>query len=349
MPNIEAVSNLSNTATTQSRSNEKNIAGVFSTLLSSILAQSTSSIGDFSQDEEGLLDSGSSNMGLLGLGSALSGTTGTVSSGTSDNMAAALLFLLLLSGQGDSGLSSDMLTSLMGGGTAAGSDLYNSSEWTGTTGSSTGSLLNSANVLSYINQYQSASQLNAVPSASWQPSNPSLVSHVGERSADAYRAVISQFNVESSERYRVNKMGQNDTYCNIFAWDVSRAMGAEIPHYINPATKEPVQAGTPNAIELNANAINDWLNTTGKTYGWVKVSAEEAQYYANQGMPSVTSWKNPGGHGHMQIVSPSADGQYNASRGVAIAQAGRHLYNYNYITAVYGSRTLPNVEYFVHI
>ena len=346
MPNIEAVSNLGSTATTQSQSNEKNIAGVFGTLLSSILAQSTSSIGNFSDEEEGLLDSGSSSMGLLGMGSALSGINGTDSSGTSDNMVTTLLLLLLLSGQGESGVSTDMITSLLGT-ASAGLSPYAAS--TGSTGYSTESSLNSANVLSYLNQYQSASQLNAVPSSSWLPSNPSLVSHVGERNAGTYRAVISQFNVESSERYRVNKNGENDTYCNIFAWDVSRAMGAEIPHYINAATGEPVQAGTANAKELTANNMNDWLNTTGKSYGWVKVSAEEAQYYANQGMPAVTSWKNPGGHGHMQVVSPSADGKYDASRGVAIAQAGRHLYNYNYITSVYGSGTLPNVEYFVHI
>lgn len=348
MPGIEAVNNLNTpSATTKNLSTEKTTAGAFGALLSSILNQSASSIADFSEDGGGILGSGGGNTGLLGLGSVLNGTSGANPFENSGSMTAALLLLLIL-GQGESGLSPDMLTALLGGGTGAGYDPYGSSA-SGSTGYSSGSLLNSAGMLSYINQYQNASQMNSVPSKSWLPSNPSLVSHVGERSADAYRAVISQFNVESSERYRVNKMGINDTYCNIFAWDVTRAMGAEIPHYINPATGEPVQAGAANAKELNANDMNNWLNTIGKAYGWVKVSAEEAQYYANQGMPAVTSWKNPNGHGHMQVVSPSADGRYDPSRGVAIAQAGRHLYNYNYITAVYGSRTLPNVEYFVHI
>ena len=348
MPNIEAVNNYSTTTASQNLSNEKTTAGAFGALLSSILNQSTSSIADFSEDEDNLLDSGSGENGLQALGSAFSGISGASSFGSSENMASALLLLLLLSGQGSGGIGTDMITALLGGGSGAGSSSYYSPDSSGI-GGSTGSLLNSASVLSYINQYQSASQMGAVPSASWQPSNPSLVSHVGERSADAYRAVISQFNVESSERYRVNKNGDNDTYCNIFAWDVTRAMGAEIPHYVNAASGEPVQAGAANAKEMTANDMNDWLNTTGKAYGWVKVSAEEAQNYANQGMPAVTSWKNPGGHGHMQVVSPSADGQYDESRGVAIAQAGRHLYNYNYSTAVYGSRTLPSVEYFVHI
>ncbi|MPN42387.1 hypothetical protein SDC9_189944 [bioreactor metagenome] len=65
-------------------------------------------------------------------------------------------------------------------------------------------------------------------------------------------------------------------------------------------------------------------------------------------MPAVTSWKNPGGHGHMQVVSPSENGTYDPERGAAIAQAGRHLYDYNYITAVYGQGTLGKVQYFAH-
>jgi hypothetical protein len=126
-------------------------------------------------------------------------------------------------------------------------------------------------------------------------------------------------------------------------------MGAEVPHYIDNATGAPVSSAGSNTTELNANQVNDWLNTYGSAYGWTKVSAEEAQYYANMGMPSVTSWKNPSGHGHLQVVSPSLDGAYNPEKGVAIAQAGRQLKNYDYITSVYGNGTLANVEYFVHV
>lgn len=178
---------------------------------------------------------------------------------------------------------------------------------------------------------------------------PSITSSPGARSAVQYRGVINQFDVENNPRYMVNKNGDNDTYCNIFLWDVTRAMNAEIPHYVDPKTLEarsyPDVSG---AQELNANGIYDWLGKKGSEYGWVRVSAEQAQQYANRGMPVVTAWKNEAGaHGHVQVVCPSEDGRYDASRGVMIAQAGRHLTGYTPITNIYSGR-LKEVVYYAH-
>ncbi len=188
------------------------------------------------------------------------------------------------------------------------------------------------------------------PVDAWRPSTPAIVSVPGNRNPSLYRQVLDQFNVESNKRYAVNKNGKNDTYCNIYLWDVTKAMGAEIPHYTNPNTGEPMHPpNNKGAISMNANRINDWLNKHGTTYGWKKVSAEEAQKYANMGMPAVTSWKNPSGHGHVQMVAPSKNGTYDPVKGVAIAQAGRSLINDGHINQVYGSNTLKKVEYFVHV
>jgi len=358
MAEVSSVGTTGSTTTgVQNTQQDKNTAKLFNMLLTSMLNESVSSIADFSDQSDSSSDSGSSLFGGSTTGSgATSGLSG------SSNMMDTMLFMMLLSKQGNgSGINSDLLTELMGMDSRSlalsslgtyGSSVLSSLGTSGlSAGTSAGSLSGTESLLSsYISQYQNNSKLSSIPAASWVASNPSVVSHVGERSASAYRSVINQFNVESNDRYRVNKLGQNDTYCNIYAWDVSRAMGAEIPHYINASTGEPVQSGSSNNVEeLNANSMNDWLNTYGKQYGWVQVSAEQAQDDANQGMPAVTSWKNSSGHGHMQVVSPSTDGKYDASRGVAIAQAGAHLYNYNYITAVYGSNSLKNVQYFAHI
>ncbi len=342
MAEIDAVSSAgSNSANVQNTTENKNTARLFGLLLSSMMNESAGSIADFSN-----LNGSDSDSGLLGGTSSLMG---------SSSMMNTLMMMLLLSNQsgesGGSGINANLLMQMMGmdstssalssmGSSALGASGYTQALQTSTTASM---------LTSYLNQYRSAGSAGSIPAASWVAANPGIVSHVGERSASDYRAVINQFNVEDNERYRVNKLGQNDTYCNIFAWDVSRAMGAEIPHYINAATGEPAQAGSAGAVELDANAVNDWLNTYGKQYGWVQVGAEDAQAFANQGMPAITSWKNSNGHGHMQVVSPSQDGGYDAARGVAIAQAGEHLYNYNYITAVYGQSSLKNVQYFVHI
>ena len=68
------------------------------------------------------------------------------------------------------------------------------------------------------------------------------------------------------------------------------------------------------------------LHKNGENYGWFKVSAQEAQELANQGRPVVTALRNlGGGHGHVQVVCPSKDGQYDDERGVTIGSGGAAL------------------------
>ncbi|MGI5907534.1 MAG: hypothetical protein ACOX8O_02710 [Christensenellales bacterium] len=195
-----------------------------------------------------------------------------------------------------------------------------------------------------------AGNAGTIPYESWKPANPAVTSAPGARGAANYRAVIDQFRVETNGRYKVNKQGRGDTYCNIFVWDVTSAMGAEIPHYVDAKTREPrAYPDTAGALCMTANMMGDWLETTGPAHGWRRVSAQEAQHYANSGSPAVAVWKNPGGHGHVQMVCPSANGAYDPQKGVTVAQAGRLLYNYAHITRVYSNRTLRNVAYYVHV
>jgi hypothetical protein len=177
--------------------------------------------------------------------------------------------------------------------------------------------------------------------------NPLVKSDVTNRSAALYNNVIAQFKVASNPRYAVTESGS--TYCNIFMWDVTRAMGAEIPHYVDPNTLEARSyPDVTGARELNANGIYDWLSKKGGEYGWKRVTAAQAQALANEGRPVVTAWKNTtGGHGHVQVVVPSMDGAYNENRGVAIAQAGRRLFDYGYIRDVY-NESLHEVVYYAH-
>jgi|GEM_PF-1375241 len=181
------------------------------------------------------------------------------------------------------------------------------------------------------------------------PLTPAITNDASSRSAANYAAVISQFNVEHNPRYAVNQKGRGDTYCNIFVWDVTRAMRAEIPHYYNARTGEPMQRGDAGASEMNANAMYDWLKTHGQTYGWREVSAEEAQRLANAGHPVVTALKRPGAHGHVQVVCPSRDGTFNAEKGVTVAQAGSNLTRYSHISDLLGSSSLSRVSYFAHL
>lgn len=196
------------------------------------------------------------------------------------------------------------------------------------------------NTAAAISAYQSGN----IPSNPSKPAQPAVTSNMGNRSAAQYTAVINQFSVENNERYQPD----GGTYCNIFVWDVTSAMGAEIPHYYDAKTGKPMAYGDEGANQMNANGMYKWLHEYGDQYGWFEVTPAEAQQMANEGHPVVTALYKNGTHGHVQVVCPSKDGTYDEKRGVTIAQAGRHLSSYKPITQVYNA-SLSKVSYFAHM
>jgi subtilase family serine protease len=151
----------------------------------------------------------------------------------------------------------------------------------------------------------------------WIPLDPPAEGDPSDRNPADYTNVINQFAVVVNPRYTPRS---GFTYCNIFTWDVTRAMGAEIPHWVD-ADGQPTGVG--QGSELNANATVDWLVNHGDRFGWRQVTAEEAQRLANLGHPAVAAWKNVGGIGHMAVVRP---GDITAD-GASIAQAGSANFN----------------------
>ncbi len=170
------------------------------------------------------------------------------------------------------------------------------------------------------------------------PSNPPLSGQPSQRNASTYDNVINQFAVANNPRYTPKG---NDTYCNIFAWDVTRAMGATLPHWVFPGG-EPAEYKANGAYELNANAGHRWLNEDGAKYGWRQVSAAEAQALANQGHPTVVSYDSlSSAPGHIAVVRP---GQLNAN-GPTIAQAGATNTNFAHVKDTFGNKP---VQYWVN-
>jgi hypothetical protein len=89
------------------------------------------------------------------------------------------------------------------------------------------------------------------------------------RSRENYNAVLEYFNVGNSLGRKVedHKRLENDryrrinlsTWCNIYVHDVTRAMWANIPHWVGKS-------------ELNANRTVRWLDSEkGRKNGWIKV------------------------------------------------------------------------------
>jgi len=159
------------------------------------------------------------------------------------------------------------------------------------------------------------------------PVNPPVTSTTANRSRAAYDNVVNQFAVANNPRYQKRNInGVAATFCNIFLWDVTRAMNAEIPHWVNMTTGAPTAAGS--GTELGANATADWMASFGTKYGWRQVSAQQAQNNANLGQPSVVLYRNQSGEGHCQVVRP---GTYSSTRGAYIAQAGFINTNFGYV------------------
>ena len=183
-----------------------------------------------------------------------------------------------------------------------------------------------------------------LPTEFWRPATPVLTGSEDNRSPELYTAVISQFRVETAERYRPFRNGS--TYCNIYAWDVTSAMGAEIPHYTDPQTGAPLKyPDVKGAKSMTAIEMDKWLKTYGADYGWREVDAETAQLWANEGKPAVAS----GGRiDHIQVVCPSRNGDFDPARGVTIAQAGSKVTSYAYISSIYGTGDKDYVSYFIH-
>ena len=129
------------------------------------------------------------------------------------------------------------------------------------------------------------------------------------------------------------------TWCNIFVWDVTVAMNAEIPHYYNPADGSKMTDLKPgNYTEMNADGIADWLATFGPAYGWREIAKADAQKRANGGYPVVSV--TPGG-GHAQMICPSRGND----EGPMTAQAGGRNVRYARYQAGMGNL---KVKFYTH-
>ncbi len=178
----------------------------------------------------------------------------------------------------------------------------------------------------------------------------------GARSAANYDTVINQFDVVNNPRYAKrdnNNDGVKETFCNIFAWDVTLAMNAEVPHWVRNDTNEPYiydtsisySENTLVAHEMSANSVAVWLNRFGSYYGWTLLtSAKAAQASANLGKPTTGVWRNSGGIGHIVIVRPNLSGDGE----VHIAQAGSSNYNDGILSKHSSSRFVNGVVFYTH-
>lgn len=102
----------------------------------------------------------------------------------------------------------------------------------------------------------------------WKSLSPPATSGPGKRTRALYDAVLNQFGLTVNPRYDDDAPGKQRGH--IFAWDVSRAMGCEIPHFVG-------------AKELTLAQTCDWVRHEGPMRGWKRVSDMEIFDRANGG------------------------------------------------------------------
>ncbi|MBX7101626.1 MAG: hypothetical protein K1X89_28185, partial [Myxococcaceae bacterium] len=156
-------------------------------------------------------------------------------------------------------------------------------------------------------QSPAASRFDATPAGPtvrqrpWEPINAPVRSAPALRSRARRDEVLKQFGVASNPRYATSPSA-------VFAWDVTRAMGAELPAYEHG-----------RAVDLRAK-----LETSGGAEGWRQVSEIEAQAWANRGSPSLIvgrATRGPDGTAVPGLVGVVRPGQLSA-RGPAVAVGG---------------------------
>ncbi len=157
------------------------------------------------------------------------------------------------------------------------------------------------------------------------------------------QAVVSTLNVENSRRYRQTRADDGtitQTFCNVFAYDMVTAMGAYLPRvwWRDPAAAQANPTLDPdlvNTMQMNANALYQWMLDWGPAFGWRGVATPElAQTEANGGKIVVilgglgdVGITNPG---HISVVMAESAAQGLAQREEGLpmqAQAGAVNYS----------------------
>ena len=173
-----------------------------------------------------------------------------------------------------------------------------------------------------------------------------LQNDAAHRSVTTYAGVIDQFNVQSNPRYALY---DGYTYCNIFLWDVTRAMGAEIPHWFDNSNGQPIPDGRHQSeqdLEMNVSRMIPWLAKYGNSFGWTKIStASAAQAWANNGKPVIAIGMLTTSNYHVAIVRP---GTLDPQKGPATAQAGAANFNFGNVSTGFGKTFASYVEYWGH-
>lgn len=177
-----------------------------------------------------------------------------------------------------------------------------------------------------------------------EPDRPRRLSGDAAARRAGLLAIIDWLNVEQGERWLP---AGGTTYCNIYTYDVCYLAGAYLPRVwwtaeslrrLAAGNQVPV-AYAETVRELNANALTDWLEDHGPSFGWRRVfELDPLQTTANQGRVAIIAAqrRDLNRSGHIQVIAPE-HGEHSARRanGKVIqplqTQAGDSNFRYGFL------------------
>jgi hypothetical protein len=107
------------------------------------------------------------------------------------------------------------------------------------------------------------------------------------RTPDAALGLISGIDVVNNFAFLAR---DGVTVCNCYVTCCTAALGCAVPPML-------------------ANKQHEWLmSSEGQLAGWLHVDSETARQRATLGYPTVVSWLNPEGHGHIALCVPPPTG-----------------------------------------
>ena len=117
--------------------------------------------------------------------------------------------------------------------------------------------------------YDGVTPAEAVSSTEpWMAVTAPLQSQEGRRSAPLYASVIDQFAAGHNPRYLPDPPAKPRAH--LFVWDVSRAMGCEVPHFLG-------------GKEMSLLETVDWIRREAPMRGWRRLDAGRATAAAERG------------------------------------------------------------------
>jgi hypothetical protein len=112
----------------------------------------------------------------------------------------------------------------------------------------------------------------------WLAVNAPVQSRLGRRSPRAYWSVIDQFAAGHNPRYTPEAPAKPRAH--LLIWDISRAMGCEVPHLLG-------------GKELSLAETVDWVRREGPERGWRRLDAGRAVAAADRGEMVLAMPRDP--------------------------------------------------------